>query len=68
MILAGVGNISSCTKYKTIRSLKVSAITPRFQFTVEACSMGGAGSGARQQGSEPGPPAAGGPEQTAVCL
>lgn len=41
MILACVENISSCTKYKTVSSLKVSAvITHLSQVTEEACGMG----------------------------
>lgn len=55
MILACIESIFSCTKYKTVSSLKVSAlITHPSQLTVEACSTGES----RLWGSEPSPPAA----------
>lgn len=58
MILACVENISSCTKYKTVSSPKVSAIiTHLSQLTEEACGMSENGLWSRAAGSGSGPAA-----------
>lgn len=61
MILACIENISSSTKYKTVSSLKVSAvITHPSQLTVEACSTGGSKLWSQLWGSkQPSPPGVG---------
>lgn len=65
MILAGVENISGCTKYTTIRSLKVSAITS----ALSQLTVGGEnGLRARLQGSGPCPQPLWGSERTAFRL
>lgn len=58
MILACVENISSCTKYKTVSSPKVSAIiTHLSQLTGEACGTSENGLWSRAAGSGSGPAA-----------